>query len=279
MKMTLGTLALALIMSFLPATAIAQSGTDGHPWLQSDWLIDIGYVFAGQKTRIAVDAGKSIENPPIDLERDFDLDGNEGTPAFNVRWRFGEKWSLAAQYFGASRKDETTLERDIQWGEETFRVGARVAAGFQYDVTRLLLGRTFHTGPRHEFGAGIGLHWMELEAGISGEAYIDDNSLGVVKRRNDAAAPLPNLGAWYIYMLNPEWAIKARIDGLSASIGDYSGILLNTAFELGWQPWEHVGFSLQYNFFRLDIEVEVEDWRGDVDARWGGPYLGMSFNW
>lgn len=279
MKRTLTLLALATTLFSLPAPLYAQTPDAEHPWLTAKWQLDVGYVLAGQETRITVDAGIGFENPPIDLERDFNLDDNDNTASFNGRWRFGEKWSVAAQYFGASRKDSTTLEREIEWQDEIFRVGGRIEAGFEYDVTRLFFGRTFHTGPRHEFGAGIGLHWMDLSAFISGEAYIDDESIGVVKRRSDAAAPLPNVGVWYLYAINPEWAVRARLDGLSASVGDYSGLLVNSAVELGWQPWEHVGFSLQYNFFRLDIEVEDSDWRGDVDARWGGPYLGMVFTW
>lgn len=279
MKRTLTLVALTTTLFSLPATLYAQTPDAVHPWLTAKWHLDVGYVFAGKDTDITVDAGKGIENLPIDLERDFSLNDNEGTPSFNLRWRFGEKWSLATQYFGSKRKNSATLERDIEWEDEIFRVGGRVEAGFEFDVTRLFLGRTFHTGPRHEFGAGVGLHWMEASSGISGEAFVDDTSIGFVKRRSDASAPLPNLGLWYLYAINPEWAIQARVDGLSASVGDYSGLLINSAIELGWQPWDHIGFSLQYNFFRLDIEVDDSDWRGDLDARWGGPYLGVVFTW
>ena len=279
MKTTSKTLGMAMLLLLLPSALVAQMPREEHPWLVTSWHLDVGFAGAGQDTRITVDAGKGLDNPPIDLERDLRLGGNEGSPAFNGRWRFGDKWSVFAQRFGVSRSDETTLERDIQWNEETFRVGATVGAGFEYDITRLFFGRTFHAGSRHEFGGGLGLHWMEFRGYIRGEAFVDDESQGVVKRSANASAPLPNLGLWYIYALSPQWAIRARLDGLSASVGDYSGILLNTAFELGYQPWEHVGFSLQYNFFRLNVDVDDKDWRGDVDARWAGPYLGLSFTW
>ncbi len=250
-------LTLASLLVASPVTLHAQQPEAGHAWLEDSLLIDIGYVFAGTKTKVSVGLDEIPElSGRIDLERDLELDDSEGTGAFNLRWRFGEKWSLATQYFGQSRTNTTVLERDIAWEDQVFRAGLEVTGGFDYDVYRLLFGRTFHSGPKHEFGAGLGLHWLELGTSIAGEAFIDGESIGQVSERVSAGAPLPNLGFWYTYAWNSRWAIRGRLDWLSASVGDYSGGLWNAQVGVNWAIFRNFGITASYNYFELDGDVE-----------------------
>jgi hypothetical protein len=258
----------------------AEEPGAGHAWLENSLVIDVEYVFAGTETDVSIGIKEIPElGRKINLEKDLDLDDSKGTAALNLRWRFGEKWSLAGQYFGQDRSNTTILERDIEWEDQVFQAGLEVKGGFDFDVYRLLVGRSFHTGPHHEFGAGLGLHWLELGTFLSGEAFIDGESIGRVSERVSAGAPLPNLGFWYTYAWNSRWAIRGRLDWLSASVGDYSGSLTNAAAELGWQPWKRAGFHLQYNFFRLNVDVDNNDWNGEVDANWSGPAIGFYLTW
>ena len=50
--------------------------------------------------------------------------------------------------------------------------------------------------------------------------------------------------AWYKYSISPRWALQARLDLLSAEVGDYDGVMLNSAFGLNFQAFEHVGLGL-----------------------------------
>lgn len=275
---TLVTVAALLVATASPVQA--QTAPAGHGWLDDTLLVDFVYVFSGTDTEVSV----GVKDAPalgrtINLERDFDLDDAKSTPAFGLRWRFGEKWSLAAQYFGQDRSSTTMLERDIEWEDQVFQAGLQVKGGFEFDVYRLLFGRTFSTGPHHEFGAGVGLHWLDLGTSLSGEAFVDGESIGQVKNNVSAGAPVPDVGFWYTYAWNSRWAIRGRIDWLSASVGDYSGSLTDAGVELGWQPWDRAGFSLAYSFFRLNVDVDKSDWHGDVDATWSGPALGFYLTW
>lgn len=261
-------------------TAHAQQPTERHPWMDATYSIDGGMAFAGQDTKITVGLDNlELISGEIDFERDLKLTNADNRASMQFRWRFGEKWSLAGQYFGTHRSSSTTLERDISWEDVVYRAGVKVSGGFDYDVTRLLFGRTFFTGPKHEFGAGLGLHWMDLGATLKGEAFLDGESLGSIRKRVSGSAPLPNLGAWYAYSWNPRWMFKAGLDWLDASVGDYSGSLINMRAGVAYQPWRNAGFIAQYNFFNLNVDVSESDWRGDVNAKWDGPYLGLQFNW
>jgi len=43
------------------------------------------------------------------------------------RWRFGEKWSLAGQYFRTNATGEATLLEDLEWQDLLFKEGISAA--------------------------------------------------------------------------------------------------------------------------------------------------------
>ena len=94
-----------------------------------------------------------------------------------------------------------------------------------------------------------------------------------------ASAPLPNIGAWYTYSISPRWALKGRLDWLSASVGDYDGRLVNASLGVNYQVFEHAGLGLSYNLFDLEVGVSKSGWRGRWETNYEGPYVYLSFFW
>jgi hypothetical protein len=46
-----------------------------------------------------------------------------------------------------------------------------------------------------------------------------------------------------------------------------------------YQPFEHVGFGLAYDYFRVDMDVDKSDWRGRLKTAQNGPFLSVNFSW
>ena len=82
-----------------------------------------------------------------------------------------------------------------------------------------------------------------------------------------------------MYSWSPQWIALARVDWLSASIGDYSGGLWNIQGGVNWMPWRHFGFSLFYQYFNLDVDIDKTDWRGAAEAVNHGPFLALTAAW
>ena len=171
------------------------------------------------------------------------------------------------------------LGEDVNWEDVTFKAGSNVGVGVDLSVARLFFGRTFSSGPRHEFGLGAGLHWLEIGAFLEGEVFINDESRGFDRRSVSADFPLPNLGGWYDYAFSPKWMATARIDGLYVDIGDYKGGLWNSSLGVQYQAFRHVGFLLAYQVIRLDVDVDKSGWRGAVELTYKGPFLAVTANW
>ena len=266
-----------LVAAFLPASALAQSTASSHPALSSKFYVSAGAFFPDKNFKIRVDG--TVPGEEIDFEEALKVDDSETTWSLVFDWRFGEKWSLSGQYWEISDSATAVLEEDIEWEDVVFQEGTFASTGIGLKVARVFFGRKFSTGPRHEFGAGAGFHWLELDAYLEGQILTSEGNLERRRESVEYDFPLPNIGAWYTYSWSPKWALMTRVDWLSASVGDYSGGLWNARLGINWAIWEHFGLSAAWNFFELEGDVDKSDWRGKVESEQNGPYIALSVTW
>lgn len=257
--------------------AVAQSGDEYHPFLSDRFNIGIGLYYPTKSLTLRVDG--SAPEDEFDLDEALKLDENETTGNLNFRWRFGEKWSFWGQYWQVNSSGGAVLEEDVEWEDVIFQEGSFAKGGFNVDIARLFFGRTFVTRPGHEFGLGLGLHWMELGVSLEGQVLTSVGDTEFYRGNVSADVPLPNIGGWYNFSWHPEWVFQARIDWLSASIGDYSGGLWNAQAGVNWQFSKYVGLGLYYQGFTLNIDVDKNDWHGKAEADQHGPILALTGSW
>jgi len=266
---------------FLPVSLLAQepSSDPRHPLLENDFYASLGAFLHEKNVKLGLEGNRELGLDDIDFGKNWKLDSSQTTGSAFLHWRFGEKWSVSGQYFESNDSARATLDEDIEWGDYTFRAGTNTGAGIGLTVARFFFGRTLHAGHNHEFGAGIGAHWLEIEAFIDGEAFVNDESTGYLRERASAGAPLPNIGAWYMHAFSPEWLLSARLDWFDASIDTYSGRLINSSLGINYQPFDHFGLSLAYQVFDLDVNVKESDWKGSVNLHYSGPFMSVTATW
>jgi hypothetical protein len=270
-------IAIGLFTIFSPM-ATAQSGSGIHPWLEDDFTIVLGGFYPRKEFKVSVDGESSRQG--IDFDRDAAVIDSETTAMLDFRWRFGEKWSVAGQYYATRDDGQAVLQEDITWGDNVLQAGSNVGAGADLDLFRAFVGREFFTDEDyHEFGLGAGLHWLQLGAFIEGEMFINDETQGFRRESVTADLPLPNIGMWYWRSLSPRWLLTTRLDWFSASIDEYSGSLWNAGVGINYQPWDHVGFGLSWQFFRVDLDIDKSTWQGTAELQQDGPALTVNFNW
>jgi hypothetical protein len=268
---------LLLLLLACPLTAVAQSTDERHPWLTDDFTMSMGTFLTDKKVKISVNG--SVPGEDIDFNEGAAVTSNDSTFSGVFRWRFGEKWSVAGQYWDSSDSSFVTLTEDIGWGDYTLKEGSNIGAGVELTVARVFFGRSFHTGARHEFGLGAGLHWLQFGAFIEGEFFINDESTGFRREAVSADAPLPNIGGWYWHAFSPRWMLTTRVDWLGVTVGEYSGSLWNANAGINFQAWRHVGLGLSYQYFALDVDIDKSDWNGGADLTYKGPFISLNVNW
>ena len=256
---------------------LAQEDSNRHPLLVDRFSVGTGAFILDKEIKLRVNGQSPGDN--LDVDERWGVKQDDSSLSAVFRWRYGQKWSLFGQYFETDDSSEATLTEDVHWNDVIFREGTNVGVGIDVSVARLFTGRTFSTGPNHEFGLGLGLHWLEIGAYIEGEIMINDESSGFRRESVSADAPLPNIGGWYAYAFSPKWMAHARMDWLYVKLGDYEGGLTNAAVGIDYQAFKHVGISLAYNFFKLDVDVDKRGWRGAVELQYTGPDLSLTANW
>ena len=279
MKNTRNSLILVALFVASTMSSLAEAQNDVHPLLTEKFSIDLGAFFPQRTLTMSVDGPINSAAGDIDFEETIGLKKSDDVFSLNFGWRFGEKWMLGTQYFKSSGETGKFLQEDVEWNDITFGQGTGIVAGQEFQLIRTFFAREFKSSDKQEFGLGLGIHWLEIGAWIEGNAIINGAPAGFRRESVSAAAPLPNIGAFYLYSFSPKWVFRARLDWLSAKVGEYDGTLTNAAVGLNYQMFEHAGFGLSYNLFDLDMNVNKDGWHGNVNTRYEGAFVHVSFFW
>ncbi len=196
-------------------------------------------------------------------------------------WRFSKskKWSLAVEYFGVKSNHSFSLEKEIEWEDAIYPVGVDIDAGFRINMYRIFFGRTISKGNQHELGGGLGVHAMDIRTFVEGEAFIGNNVVPTNERKSvSVVAPVPNIGIWYYYTPSLKWALTARVDWFSITVGEYGGSLWNLAPGVKYQISKHIGVGLNYRYIKTTLNIDKADWNGEVNLIFQGPLFTISGN-
>ena len=260
-----------------PVQVLAQESGETHAWLKDRFQVSVGAFARQQAFKLGADG--SFPEEEIDFDKVLGVDDDDVSASLTFRWNFGEKWSLWGQAWRVNAKGGALLLEDVEWQNLVFQEGSFVNAGVENSVIRAFFGRKISYGPRHEFGLGLGFHWLELSAFIEGEALVNDIPSGFQRGDVSAGAPMPNIGGWFYYSASKRWLLEARLDWLDVSVGDYSGSIWNSSVGVNFQAFRNMGISLNYQIFALNAEVDSGDWRGGAELSYHGPFLALTANW
>ena len=173
-----------LYISFLSSTTFAEGRPEIHPLLIDEFTGQVGLLFANTESNFA--ANGSIPNDigdNIDFENDLGFGDRGGVFTASFKWRFTEKFHVSLEYITIDREASATLNKDISFGDLDFATGANVTSSLALDVARVFVGYSFKQTDEWELGAGLGLHLMDLEAQLSGNATVNGVLLGNAKER------------------------------------------------------------------------------------------------
>jgi len=277
MKTLIRLIAIALLMSLFSSPVVAQTADDYHPFLSDRFNLGVGVFWPAVDFSARADGSDPGEE--VDFDEAFNFSGSQASAMMGFRWRFGEKWSLAAAGWSTDESGKEVLDEDIEWNDIIFREGTNVGGGVGLDIVRVMLGREFGNSPNHEFGLGFGLHYMKLSTYLEGEIIFDDDSTGFHRESASADFPLPDIGAWYMYSWSPKWLAHARLDWLRATVGEYSGGLWHAQAGIHYQISRTFGIGLAYSNFTIDLDVDESDWHGHIETRQHGPRLELTASW
>jgi hypothetical protein len=248
--------------------------------LDDPFIFSLGTYLVDADTDLELRGGAGESGTPIDWNRTFG-EGSLTRIRMDAQWRFAERHKVRALWFSSDRSDSRTIDREIEWGGETFPVNTKVKGDLEYQVYELFYEYAFLRRESYELSASIGAYWVSLDSRLS--ATITGAAGGTttrdVSRDGGFDVPLPVLG------LRAQWALPYDLSFdlsgqyFTASIDQYDGDLQNYRATFTWQPNKWVGLGVGYDWFSADLDVDASRFDGSANWTFSGPmaYYSVSF--
>jgi hypothetical protein len=253
---------------------------DGSNPLDSKVVVDLGGFFLSTDINVRLDGEESSQ-----IGDEIDYDDTFGIADFerfrlDAMWRIKGKHSVRGTYFTNNRASSTELSRDINFGDETYPVGANVTARSELEVLQVSYDYVFKRRENYELAAGIGVHMLDMSLGLDATVTAGGGSASRELSENGAtAAPLPTLGFRGVWRLPHNFYATALVQYFYIDFDEYVGSLSDLKATLVWQATEHVGVGLGYNDFRFRLKLDKDRFDGRLGWDYGGAMAFVSITY
>jgi hypothetical protein len=267
--------AVCALLAVLGMSPLAAGAEDAPNLLTNPFYVALGTYIVETDTEVSLN-GSSGEGTRVDWENTF---GGGDVTRFRIdgQWRFADRHKARFMWFSSSRSKSRTLEEEINWGEETFPVNAKVDGKFDFDVYELAYEYALLRRDTYELSGTIGLHYTELSLSLAAEAASSGGTLTAdIKEEGSVGAPLPVIGLRGLWQLPHHFWIDAQAQFFAISIDEYDGNLQDYKVMVNWQPKRWLGIGLGYNRFTVDVDVDADRFNGSLDWTYEGPMLSYS---
>lgn len=267
---------LALILLSFSAVALAQDPQyEAVKGMDERFRLDLGGFFQTFDTTVSVGSSSGGLGSIIDLERELDL-GNQTTFRVDGSYRFGRHGSVQFGYRGWSRSVTRTLEREIDFGDVTFEVGAEVDFRQRVHVVDLYYRYSFINTGRFETGLMLGVTGMFNRISLEGSVTGSGGGSEVSRQESKLTIPVPSGGAFVAVTVLPRLFVEASVRGIpSVTVSDYTLGDLDVRAGAAYYFTKNVGVGLRYQYvkftFSRNVAREVE-----LDYRYNGPMAFIS---
>jgi hypothetical protein len=271
-KVPAGTVAVLIVALFLvlaPVSSLAADNTTYNlPW--EKFSIQGGAFFAGLNNKVTV--GSEGAGVAVDLEQALGLDTQNTVFRLGTLYRIGEKrrHRVDLDYLYFNRTASKTVGEDIVVNDNIITAGTKVETTFNYQIIRAAYSYSFFQDDRMDLAASIGLFVMPIKFELSAS--------GLGSRQGDFnfTAPLPALGLRGDFAITPRWFLRTNLDFFWLEYQSFKGMLVDSRVAVEYNPWEHFGFGLGFDNFRLALEAKDKDYPGvDFQGQIKSQFMGV----
>jgi hypothetical protein len=263
--------------------AVAQSPTNAQ-YLLTDKFVVNGGVFVMNSDVNARLNGQSTTNPDINFDDTFGKASDANRARIDALWRITPKHHVSFTYFNNSTTRNRVIDRDIQWGDLTYKAGGNVEAQSKFSVYALQYEYAFVNAPNYELAGSAGIHYTDMSLRLSGNATLTNpdgtiSASGSRTRDSSLPAPLPVIGLRGAWAVSPQWVLDASAQLFKLNVDGYDGNWSNFRLGATWMFSRHMGVGLGYNRFVTRVDVDRSNFNGSLKLGYSGmqAYLTGSF--
>ncbi len=222
-------------------------------------------------TSVIRDESDGQSGGEVDLEDFLGIADRQTIFQLDALLRIGYYHRLELGYFELQRRSMTALERDINFGDETFVSGTEVETSTRSQVVRLAYSYSLMRDQQKELGVSLGVGFLQFEAGLRAESTAQFERVTV-------NAPLPTIGVFGSVALGSKWRLSADINVFSLDFDRYEGFMSYLSLGLDRKFGDVFGAGIGYNFYGTRLKSKDDSLRGTLRTRYYGPKLYFSLN-
>jgi hypothetical protein len=245
------------------------------PWFVDKFKLTAGFFYPVNNTKLQVNANGSADGTEIDLNKDLGFNSEIGTFLASFQWRISRRSRVSLGYYDMHRSTTHTLQKDINFGDNTYHVNSTVNSFFNTAIYQFSYGYAIIEKPKYELGVLIGTHTVGANAGITLNGTTGGST---VSNNFGFTAPLPDLGIWGGYAISDRFCVNLDADYLSLTVGNYTGSILAYNIIFGFKMFEQLDLSLGYTGLNFKVSTTKKDLSGDFKWGYNGPTLAATFS-
>jgi hypothetical protein len=247
-------------------------------------LVDRGYIDVGWffpmniSSKVRLDSTRLGLGTKVSYEDDLGFADTQSQFSARAGYYFNDRFQVSLEYYSLNRSNSKTLTREINWGDETFEIGARVKAFFDVELIRVAFGYDILRKDNYRLGFTLGAHVFDAATGIDLVAGIGEN-LGRVGTDAETGGlfPIPNLGINYSYSFNEKWRFDAWADWFGISLGEWDGTFFAGSASFCYFLTENWSLGLGVQLLNLEVNYDDSKWKGRAEFGYIGPRIDLSY--
>jgi hypothetical protein len=226
-----------------------------------------GYKIQNADTIARLDSNDAPVGAYIDFRDTLGGDTKATVVRLDGFYRFNERHGLGFAWYDVKFTGSRMLDRDVEWGGQTYPVNTQVDSELKFDVYQLNYRYSLFHNEEAELGALVGLHVMRFSAGISAS--------GISQSQSQAAtAPLPVWGLFADYKFTPRFSTYYTYQVFNINYQDkVTGGLQDFLLGLEYRLFRHFALGAAYNRFALHMKSKGDAATLYLDTNWNGGLL------
>jgi hypothetical protein len=153
-----------------------------------------------------------------------------------------------------------TLDEDIEWGDDVFRVGAEVKGATDSDFLSGVYRFALYKNEKLEVGPAIGLGHVWITAGLTGQAGIaggEDEVVRDVRVEGKASSITGDIGGYFYWWPGRRFLVRGDARYIAIGLDDADAAITEARTSLTWYPWSQVGIGAQYAYTKLRYDRDL----------------------
>ncbi len=229
-----------------------------------------GYNVRNANTIARLDANNAPVGAYVDFNETLGGESTATVVRLDGLYRFNAHHGLDFSWYDLKFTGSRAVARDIEWGGQTYPVGAQVDSLLQFNVYKLSYQYSLFHNEEVELGALFGFHVMRVSAGISGTSTTGTNE----SQSQAVTAPLPVWGLFAEYKFTPRFSAFYNYQFFFMNYEDkVSGGLQDFLFGLEYRLFRNFALGAAYNRFALHLKAKGDTTTLYLDSSWNGGML------